>query len=228
MADKKLTDNQIVMLMERCYRKESAVIITQYNSDDTKTEITVDDILGVINRQREEIKKWSAGNAVLRDMADTRQAEIKRLETLAELGNMRANDYRVMRNRAIKAEAEIERLKEDVSFGQRTCKEWAETCDELTEKLNGAIAGQETLQKALAEKNAEIERLRLENEELINSRFGIELNTEKSHREWAGVRERAIEQFAERLKDKIGVNCDLVDVYEHIDNLVKEMAVRIR
>ena len=42
------------------------------------------------------------------------QAENKRLTTLAELGNTRANDYRVMRDRALKAEAEIERLNKEV------------------------------------------------------------------------------------------------------------------
>ena len=44
------------------------------------------------------------------------KAEIERLTTLAELGNMRANDYRVMRNKAKNARAEAikefaERLK---------------------------------------------------------------------------------------------------------------------
>lgn len=45
-----MTDNQIVMLMERCYNKKEAVVITQFNSDNTKTTITLDDILGVIYR----------------------------------------------------------------------------------------------------------------------------------------------------------------------------------
>jgi hypothetical protein len=40
----------------------------------------------------------------------SQQAEIERLTTLSELGKMRANDYRVMRDRALKAEKEIERL----------------------------------------------------------------------------------------------------------------------
>ena len=53
------------------------------------TEHTLKDALDLINRQ---------------------QAENKRLSTLAELGNKRADDYRVMRDRALKAEAENERL----------------------------------------------------------------------------------------------------------------------
>ena len=44
------------------------------------------------------------------DLINRLQAENKRLSTLAELGNTRANDYRVMRDRALKAEAENERL----------------------------------------------------------------------------------------------------------------------
>ena len=48
------------------------------------------EMVGIINRQK---------------------AEIERLSVIAELGNMRANDYRVMRNRALKAEAEIENWK---------------------------------------------------------------------------------------------------------------------
>ena len=45
------------------------------------------------------------------DLINRLQAENKRLSTLAKLGNTRANDYRVMRDRALKAEAENERLK---------------------------------------------------------------------------------------------------------------------
>lgn len=52
-----MTDEQIVMLMERCYKKEESVVIVQFNSDDTKTEITLDDILGVVNRKQAEIER---------------------------------------------------------------------------------------------------------------------------------------------------------------------------
>ena len=45
------------------------------------------------------------------DLINRLQAENKRLSVLAELGNTRANDYRVMRDRALKAEKEVERLK---------------------------------------------------------------------------------------------------------------------
>ena len=49
------------------------------------------------------------------DLINRQKAEIERLTTLAKLGNMRANDYRVMRDRAIKAEAEIERLEKQLN-----------------------------------------------------------------------------------------------------------------
>ena len=42
------------------------------------------------------------------DLINRKNADIERLSVVAHLGNMRANDYRVMRDRAFKAEAEIE------------------------------------------------------------------------------------------------------------------------
>lgn len=46
----------------------------------------------------------------LSDQVNEQQEEIGRLSILAELGNTRANDYRVMRDRALKAEAENDEL----------------------------------------------------------------------------------------------------------------------
>lgn len=140
MTNKRLTDNQIVMLMERCYKKEESIVVTQFNSDDTKTEITVDDILGIIYRQNAEIKTLQERNVILRGAVDSQKAEIEKLQAdkealiagqetlqahisnqnkeisrltlLAKLGEKRADDYRAMRDRALKAEAEIEKLKE--------------------------------------------------------------------------------------------------------------------
>ena len=45
-----------------------------------------------------------------------KDSETKRLKVLADLGEMRANDYRVMRDRALEAEAKIERLEEEVNW----------------------------------------------------------------------------------------------------------------
>ena len=54
------------------------------------------------------------------------KAEIERLSTLAKLGNMRANDYRVMRDRALKAEKEIERLQKHIQEGIDLAKQTQE------------------------------------------------------------------------------------------------------
>ena len=58
---------------------------------------------------------------------------------------------------------------------------------------------------------AEMERLKKENNQFAD--IG---------KMYSEIRAEAIKEFAERLEEKI-FNCDLVYVYEHIDNLVKEM-----
>ena len=53
----------------------------------------------------------------MRDAAtalSTLQAENESLRVLVELGNTRAKDYRVMRDRAVKAEAENEKLRAEL------------------------------------------------------------------------------------------------------------------
>ena len=44
----------------------------------------------------------------------TFQAENEKLQTLSKLGNMRAQDYRIMRDRAVKAENENEKLRAEL------------------------------------------------------------------------------------------------------------------
>ena len=77
--------------------------------------------------------------------------------------------------------------------------------------INGLIAGQETLQKALAEKNAEVERLTLENLQMVAS--------------IKRLKSEAITEFAERLKElkanKQVLRLPLLDL--DIDNLVAEL-----
>lgn len=51
---------------------------------------------------------------------------VERLQTLADLGNIRANDYRVMRDRAIKAEEENKKLRAEL--------EQVKQCIEIIEK----------------------------------------------------------------------------------------------
>lgn len=68
----------------------------------------------------------------------TFQAENEKLQTLSKLGNMRAQDYRIMRDRAVKAENENEKLRaelEQVTQERDAVKspEVLEAVDELME-----------------------------------------------------------------------------------------------
>ena len=111
--------------------------------------------------------------------------------------------------------------------------EWKEkliaeiTC--LQERLEATIAGQEILQKALAEKNTEIERRKnnlfckvvIDEEEMrniINEKVaGLELDIEL-------IKAEAIREFAERLKKECLIDRGYEILHEGtIDNLVKEM-----
>ena len=91
MTDKP-TDKEIVKALERLIELTSKDMLISNKG------VTYGNVLDLINRKDEEVNRL--------------QAENKRLSTLAELGNTRAHDYRVMRDRALKAEAENERLKE--------------------------------------------------------------------------------------------------------------------
>lgn len=174
------TINQIVMLMERCYKKEESVVITQFNSDDTITKITVDDILRVIYRK----------------------------------------------------EAEIERLNRDYSTAVETMSNSIRTANAEKEAL---IAGQETLQKALAES------MELTDKTEANCQKAIKI-IDIYERQAKTAKAEAIKEFAERLKTEAklrnhtnyGANKQAVSYNEGvietrkfmlvcIDNLVKEM-----
>ena len=98
----------------------------------------------------------------------------------------------------------------------------------LLEKLNATIAGQETLQKYIAEKNAEIERLIEERTEIENKIDKIYPRVMELPKAMQTAKSEAIKEFAERLKaeflnDEQIVNMAWVNAINHIDNLVKEM-----
>lgn len=83
------------------------------------------------------------------------------------------------------------------------------------EQLEAAIAGQETLQKALAKKDREVERL--------NNNISAMAVT--MHNCAKATRAEAIRAFAERLKQRCSANSD-INYYilkKLVDNLVKEM-----
>ena len=99
MPDKKLTDKEIVNALECCL--------------DVSPSTCKNCPLFNITNSTMVCSKIAAKFAL--DLIKRLQAENKRLSTLAELGNTRANDYRVMRDRALKAEAEVERLKTNLN-----------------------------------------------------------------------------------------------------------------
>lgn len=96
----------------------------------------------------------------------------------------------------------------------------------LVQANEALIAGQETLQKALAEKNAEIERLQANNSSMQSTLAKMSMGVEQAKAE-------AIKEFAERLKgmaqpyEVTTAYADYVDIeaieIEEINNLVKEM-----
>ena len=105
------------------------------------------------------------------------------------------------------------------------------------EQINGLIAGQETLQIGLAEKNKEVERMQKENNDIWMERNRIYqgyLETQhevKSYRHaYNNAKAEAIKDFAERMKEKGHIPNEKWNttkekaVYESdIDNLVKEL-----
>ena len=83
------------------------------------------------------------------------------------------------------------------------------------EMIDALIAGQETLQKALAEKIAEIERLQKENNQFAD--IG---------KMYSEIKAEAIKEFAERVKMAFYYEFDEIFpsiMADNIDNLVKEM-----
>ena len=84
----------------------------------------------------------------LNDLINRQKAEIERLTTLAKLGNMRANDYRAMRDKAKTARAEAikefwnsipERLNEQREGREEYNKGWNACLDEFWEIRNNLL-----------------------------------------------------------------------------------------
>ena len=128
----KMTDNEIIKAFKR---------ITEYQGFTSNASKTLKDTLDLINRLQARVEKCEKVEHFADKTIATQQAEIKRLSPLANLGNMRANDYRVMRDRALKAEKEIERLKVEKDNLIRTYAECqAEAVKEVFEKIDERLA----------------------------------------------------------------------------------------
>ena len=109
MPDKKLTDSEItIKALEGMIQFAEMVDRDVIDMVDVQT---LKNTLDLINRLQAKLEKCEKVEHFADKTIATLQAENERLSTLAELGDMRANDYRTMRDRALKAEAEIERLK---------------------------------------------------------------------------------------------------------------------
>lgn len=122
-----MTDNEIIKALECCAQPDP--ICKECPCYDAYLKYPCTDqlkwaALNLIDRQKAKIERLrgllrfeAEGANTLNDVIAEQQAEIKRLTTLAELGNIRANDYRAMRDKAKNARAEAikefaERLKE--------------------------------------------------------------------------------------------------------------------
>jgi chromosome segregation ATPase len=152
--DKKLTDSEIIEILNICVNKDDVFVL--HNNAETREydKVTIKDILGVIESLQAEnevlearIGVYETCNARKDEAIKHLEAENERLNKLAELGNMRANDYRVMRDRALKAEAEIERLKKSLEQCEDNGEYWeskyktakAEAYKEFAKSIHKAI-----------------------------------------------------------------------------------------
>lgn len=129
-----MTDNDIIKALECCGIKG------QYICEDDCPMLN--NGIKSISICRRELKLSAL------DLITRQKAEIKRLTVLAKLGNMRANDYREMRNKLKNANAEIERLQkaiEVVDIMEEQHKRYvekakAEAIKEFAERLSGSFS----------------------------------------------------------------------------------------
>ena len=120
-----MTDNEIIKALDCCSNRHKTCHDCVFCEDND----LVSDIgncvrrlkiqaLDLINRQKAEIENLNIELSAMRGAAYSYKAEAERLSVLAKLGNMRANDYRAMRDKCKTAKAEAykefaERLKEN-------------------------------------------------------------------------------------------------------------------
>ena len=51
-----MTDNEIITNLEDCFDKNE-IVVSVYGPNDTKTDVTIQDVLDLINRQKAEIER---------------------------------------------------------------------------------------------------------------------------------------------------------------------------
>ena len=145
---KRITDKQIIQALNTATNVDGLQICCIDYENNPKNVIYLSiksDILDLINRQQAEIERLNVDLVGMRGACnsykmhyDNAKAEIKRLTQFAELGNMRANDYRAMRDKLKAANEEIEELKKvviDDYASEYDSKIRAEAIKEFAERL---------------------------------------------------------------------------------------------
>ena len=121
MPDKKLTDLEIVKALEWHLNNENncaeCPLVVIKNSTTYCVDVLLQNALDLINRLKEKNSNLTSDLTSLQNDLISAKAEIERLTVLADLGNVRANDYRAMRDKCKTAKAEAykefaERLKD--------------------------------------------------------------------------------------------------------------------
>ena len=190
MPDKKLTDNEIIDGFNHCL----------YNKNNSCEGCCFKDVVcdASLNGKITTLR-------MVAEVLNRLQAENKRLSTLAKLGNTRANDYRVMRDRALKAEAEVERLK-------KSNRNWRRKAQRLKEKNTVVL---------LKPENAKFENL----EHFETRQISKEMLPAIVRRAKAEAYKECIEKVKEKAytySDITGYRSTVVDVCE-IDGVYEEL-----
>lgn len=174
MPDKKLTDSEITI------KALKEILDVMLCEGDLQRTSTINHAIDLINRLQAKLEKCEKVEHFADKTIATLQAENKRLSTLAELGNKRANDYRVMRDRALKAEAEIERLeaecdkqyeiaeatiRAEIADGGTSCH-W---CEDIIKKNAKSEAYKEFAEKLAEKAKTEFPKLQVVTVKDINS-----------------------------------------------------------
>ena len=89
----------------------------------------------------------------------------------------------------------------DFAVPYEIIKELLGVINRQQEQLEAAIAGQETLQKALAEKDREIERLNVENMLTMSERNAFRTSFYEVSNQLKYAKSEAVREFAEKLKE---------------------------
>lgn len=123
MPDKKLTDIKELLEYKAKVGCQNCDLIGK-GCCSTCVNSLIKSFIGLFDRLQAEKQDLEIELQAMRGAANSYKEENKRLSTLAELGNKRADDYRVMRDRALKAEKEVERLEKENQVLQDQCDYW--------------------------------------------------------------------------------------------------------